>query len=145
MVIDWASFTPASAVVGGLLIGVAASWFVLMNGRIAGISGILGGLVSRPERGDRAWRIAFLLGLVISPVLWQVGAQLPPLVVEADYPLLLAAGFLVGISTRYGAGCTSGHGVCGISRLSPRSMVATLAFMASGFATVFVIRHVIGG
>lgn len=145
MVIDWASFTPASAVVGGLLIGVAASWFVLMNGRIAGISGILGGLVSRPERGDRAWRIAFLLGLVISPVLWQVGAQLPPLVVEADYPLLLAAGFLVGISTRYGAGCTSGHGVCGISRLSPRSMVATLASMASGFATVFVIRHVIGG
>lgn len=145
MVIDWASFTPSAAVVGGLLIGVAASLFVLMNGRIAGISGILGGLVSRSEPGDRAWRIAFLLGLVISPLLWQLGAQLPPLIVEADYPLLLLAGFLVGISTRYGAGCTSGHGVCGISRLSPRSMIATLAFMASGFTTVFVIRHVIGG
>lgn len=144
MTIDWASFTPVAALTGGLLIGLSASLFVFLNGRIAGISGILGGLLS-PARGDRLWRFAFVLGLLLAPLMWQVVAQLPPIVIEADYPLLILAGLLVGISTRYGSGCTSGHGVCGISRLSPRSLVATLAFMAAGFATVFVVRHLVGG
>lgn len=144
MTIDWLSFTPWSALTGGVLIGIAASLFALFNGRIAGISGIVGGLLT-PVKGDVLWRLLFVLGIVLAPLLWQAVAALPPMVIEAEYPLLIAAGLLVGISTRYGAGCTSGHGVCGISRLSPRSLVATLAFMASGFATVFVMRHVLGG
>jgi len=88
--------------------------------------------------------VAFVLGLVLAPLLWRLAVDLPPLIVDADWPLLIGAGLLVGISTRYGAGCTSGHGVCGVSRLSPRSLVATLAFMASGFATVYVVRHLLG-
>jgi len=143
MTIDWQAFTPWASLGGGVLIGLAAAMFVLLNGRIAGISGILGGLL-RPVTGDIGWRVAFLGGMVLAPVLWQLVSALPPMQIEAGYPLLLVAGFLVGISTRYGAGCTSGHGVCGISRLSPRSLVATAAFMASGFATVYVIRHVLG-
>lgn len=144
MTIDWASFTPWSALLGGALIGLAAALFVLLNGRIAGISGILGGLLGPRPAGDTGWRIAFLAGMVIAPALWLLFTALPEIRIEAGWPMLVAAGLLVGISTRYGAGCTSGHGVCGISRLSPRSIVATLLFMGSGFATVFVIRHLIG-
>ena len=137
------AFTPWSAAIGGVIIGVAAAMFILLNGRIAGISGIVGGLL-HPAPGDVAWRVAFLAGLIAAPPLYLLVAALPPVVIEASYPTLLVAGFLVGIGTRYGAGCTSGHGVCGISRLSPRSLVATLAFMSAGFATVFVVRHLLG-
>jgi uncharacterized protein len=143
MTIDWTAFTPASALAGGALIGIAAASFILVNGRIAGISGILGGLL-RPVGGDIGWRLAFLAGLVLAPLAWAVVAVLPEMRIPAQYPLLIAAGLIVGLSTRYGAGCTSGHGVCGISRLSPRSIVATLSFMATGFATVFVVRHLMG-
>ena len=144
MTIDWNAFTPWSALAGGALIGLAAALFIHANGRIAGISGIVGGLL-RPVPGDRAWRLAFVLGMVAAPLLWSLAATLPPLIIAADWPLLIVAGLIVGISTRYGAGWTSGHGVCGISRLSPRSLVATLAFMGSGFVTVYVVRHWLGG
>lgn len=141
MTIDWLNFTPWTALGGGLLIGAAAAAFVLFNGRIAGISGILGGLL-RPARGDLAWRIAFLAGLVVAPLLYQLVAPLPPMRIDATGAMLVTAGLLVGLGTRYGAGCTSGHGVCGLSRRSPRSLVATASFMAAGFATVYVVRHV---
>ncbi len=143
MNIDWLHFTPWSALMGGLVIGAAAAAFILFNGRIAGISGILGGLL-RPVRGDIGWRAAFLLGLVAAPLVYGLVAALPTVTVEADLPTLVAAGLLVGLGTRYGAGCTSGHGVCGLSRRSPRSLVATAAFMLAGFATVFVVRHLLG-
>jgi len=144
MSVDILAFTPVSAFFGGLMIGLAAALLVLLNGRIAGISGIVGGLL-RPAAGEVVWRLAFLAGMVLAPVAWAQLAPLPPIEIEASYSMLIVAGLVVGISTRYGAGCTSGHGVCGVSRLSPRSLVATLAFMASGFATVFLIRHVWGG
>jgi len=143
MQIDWASFTPWSAVIGGVIIGVAVAMFVLVNGRIAGISGIIGGLV-RPTYPDLAWRAAFVLGLLVAPVIYARIALLPAIEIDANYPTIIVAGLLVGVGTRYGAGCTSGHGVCGVSRLSPRSLVATLSFMAAGIATVFVVRHVAG-
>ena len=143
MTIAWTSFTPWPSLAGGLLIGLAAALLVLFNGRVAGISGIVGGLL-RPVRGDLAWRAAFVAGLVMAPLAWLVFAALPRLHVAAGTPTLVAAGLLVGIGTRYGSGCTSGHGVCGISRGSPRSLVATGAFMAAGFATVFVVRHLLG-
>ncbi|MFC0132831.1 YeeE/YedE [Massilia eurypsychrophila] len=143
MMIDWASFTPWASLAGGALIGLAAAMFVLFNGRIAGISGILGGLLQWPK-GDVAWRVAFLLGLISAPVFYGLYAPLPQVQVDAGTATLVAAGLLVGIGTRYGAGCTSGHGVCGLSRLSPRSLVATACFMAAGFATVFIVRHLIG-
>jgi len=144
MIIDWQAFTPWAALVGGAIIGFAAAMFALVNGRIAGISGIVGGLL-RPKLPDAAWRVAFLAGLVIAPVVYLMAAPLPPIVIDAGYPLLVVAGVIVGVGTRYGAGCTSGHGVCGLSRASPRSLVATLVFMAAGFATVFVTRHIIAG
>jgi len=140
MSIDWNAFTPASAVIGGAIIGGAAALFAVLNGRIAGVSGILGGL-ARPQAGDVSWRIAFVAGLVAAPL--ALLAALPEIRVDASFPALAAAGLLVGIGTRYGGGCTSGHGVCGISRASPRSIAATVAFMAAGFATVFVARHLI--
>jgi uncharacterized protein len=142
MTIDWQAFTPWTALAGGALIGLAAAMFVLINGRIAGISGVLGGLL-RPGRGDVAWRVAFLLGLVAAPFAWRLVTSLPPPRIDAGAGTLVLAGLLVGLGTRYGAGCTSGHGVCGLSRLSLRSLVATLAFMGAGFATVFVLRHVL--
>jgi len=142
MQVDWTHFTPWASLAGGVLIGAAAAMFLLLNGRIAGISGILGGLL-RPERGDIAWRAAFVAGLVLAPALYSLAARYPVPTIEAGYPLLLAAGLLVGAGTRYGSGCTSGHGVCGLSRLSPRSLAATVAFMAAGFATVFAVRHVL--
>ena len=143
MVIDWNAFTPWTSLSGGILIGIAASLFILFNGRIAGISGIVGGLL-RPAQGDVIWRVAFVLGMVITPTLWTLFATLPALQIDAGYIQLILAGLLVGVSTRFGSGCTSGHGVCGISRMSPRSFMATAAFMASGFLTVFIIRHVLG-
>jgi uncharacterized membrane protein YedE/YeeE len=143
MDIDWINFTPWSGLVGGLLIGIAAAMFVLINGRIAGISGIVGGLL-RPSLPDVGWRLAFLAGLVIAPSLYGAFVYLASPKIDASYGTLIAAGLLVGIGTRYGAGCTSGHGICGISRLSPRALVATVMFMATGFATVYVIRHLIG-
>lgn len=142
MQIDWNAFTPWSALVGGLLIGTAAGMFVLLNGRIAGISGVLGGLL-RPVRADIGWRAAFVLGLVGAPLVYALFASVPKLQIDADNGMLILAGLLVGVGTRYGAGCTSGHGVCGLSRLSPRSLVATLVFMGAGFATVWVLRHLL--
>lgn len=142
MTIAWNAFTPWAALAGGLLIGLAAGMFVLLNGRIAGISSVLGGLL-RPSRADAPWRIAFLAGLIGSPLLYAIFTRLPEPQIDAGYGALVVAGLLVGIGTRYGAGCTSGHGVCGISRFSLRSIVATLVFMASGFATAYVTRHLI--
>lgn len=144
MTIDWIHFSPWTALAGGILLGLAAAAFILINGRILGISGILGGLLL-PKRSDASWRVFFLLGLVLAPA--SLSLLAPDLIraprIEADNILIVAAGLLVGLGTRYGSGCTSGHGVCGLSRLSPRSMVATLAFMAAGFATVHVMRHLI--
>jgi len=143
MSIDWSAFTPYSALAGGALIGLAAAMLALLNGRIAGIAGIVGGVLN-PKRGEVGWRLAFIVGLLLAPAAWLLLTALPEVRIDASYPMLIAAGLLVGISTRYGAGCTSGHGVCGISRLSPRSIIATIAFMATGFTTVFVLRHLIG-
>jgi uncharacterized protein len=143
MLIDWNNFTPWTALAGGALIGVASALFVLFNGRIAGITGIMGGLI-RPKARDISWRVAFILGLIIAPIVWQLFTSIPTIEIEANNTLLAIAGLTVGISTRYGSGCTSGHGVCGISRLSPRSIIATLAFMGTGFLTVYVVRHILG-
>lgn len=115
----------------------------MFNGRIAGISGIVGGLLNF-KKGDISWRIAFVAGLVLSPLAFVLVSPMPKVQIDASYPLLVLAGLLVGIGTRYGSGCTSGHGVCGLSRRSTRSMVATLAFMLAGFVTVYIIRHLIG-
>lgn len=142
--IAWENFTPWSALAGGIIIGVSVAAFILLNGRVAGISGILGGLLT-PHRGDLAWRVAFLAGMISAPVIWALSADLPTIEIKAGYPALVVAGLLVGLGTRYGSGCTSGHGVCGLSRLSPRSLVATLAFMTSGFVMVYVIRHLFTG
>ena len=143
MTIDWNSFTPAASAAGGVLIGVSAALFVLFNGRIAGISGVLGGLL-KPVRGDIAWRVAFLAGLIGAPLGYALFAGLPHLQIDAGNGALVAAGLLVGVGTRLGSGCTSGHGVCGLSRLSPRSLVATAIFMAAGFVTVYIARHLLG-
>lgn len=140
MAIDWAHFTPWSSFAGGILIGCAAAMLILLNGRIAGVSGIAGRLLAG-ERGDIAWRVAFLLGLLLAPVAFRLFGRLPFPRIDAGFGTLVVAGLLVGVGTSYGSGCTSGHGVCGLSRLSPRSLVATLAFMAAGMATVFFVRH----
>jgi hypothetical protein len=145
MTIDWMHFTPWLSLGGGLLLGLASAAFILINGRVLGVSGILEGVLA-PRESDVGWRLAFLLGLAASP--W-VGTLLLPqgLIqaprIEADFPTIALAGLLVGFGTRYGSGCTSGHGVCGLSRLSPRSLVSTLTFMGLGFLVVYVIRHVI--
>ena len=140
MTIDWTHFTPWTSLAGGILLGLAAAMFVLLNGRVLGISGILGGLF-RPRSGDLGWRLAFLAGLLIAPTLYVAVAGASEVRIDAGWGMVVLAGLLVGIGTRYGAGCTSGHGVCGLSRLSPRSLVATLAFMGAGFLTVFLLRH----
>ena len=143
MTIDWNAFTPWASLAGGVIIGTAAAMFILLNGRIAGISGVLGGLL-KPVRGDISWRVAFIAGLLGAPLLYALFTELPRPQIDAGYIGLVAAGLLVGVGTRYGSGCTSGHGVCGISRFSPRSLVATAAFMLAGFVTVYVVRHLIG-
>lgn len=147
MHIDWTSFTPWSALVGGVIIGLAAASLLLLNGRIAGISGIVGGLLSATmpaksaQPGDTAWRVAFVAGLLLAPSVYMHWQPLPEVHATDHLPTLLAAGLLVGMGTRYGSGCTSGHGVCGLSRLSPRSAVATACFMAMGFFSVYAVRH----
>ena len=143
MTIDWNAFTPWSSLAGGVLIGIAAAMFALLNGRIAGISGVLGGLL-QPVKGDVAWRVAFVMGLVVAPLAYVLFSDLPRPQIDAGTGALVLAGLLVGIGTRYGSGCTSGHGVCGLSRLSPRSLAATVAFMGAGFVTVYVTRHLFG-
>ena len=143
MNIDWVHFTPWTSLAGGILLGIASAMMVLLSGRILGISGILGGLLA-PRTGDMGWRLAFLLGMGASPMVFAalMPPELLPVVrIDASEPLIALAGVLVGLGTRYGSGCTSGHGVCGLSRLSPRSLVATLSFMAAGFAIVYLLRH----
>ena len=143
MSIDWLNFTPWSALSRGALIGLAASVFILANGRITGISGLLGSVL---QRGSDGWgeKALFLLGLLLAPLFWKLFAAFPMIQFQTGWVGLVLAGLLVGVGTRYGSGCTSGHGVCGISRLSPRSIAATLCFMSTGFATVYVVRHVLG-
>lgn len=137
-------FTPLSALVGGLLIGLSAALLLLSNGRIAGISGILNGTL-RPKAGEFGWRAAFLVGLLAAaPLMALVSYDLPAIAVDAALPVVIAGGLLVGFGTRLGSGCTSGHGVCGIGRGSGRSVAATLTFMATAAATVFALRHVLG-
>lgn len=128
---------------GGLLIGLAVSLLIVLNGRIAGISGILGGLLNA-ETVDVAWRVAFLAGLVLAPMVYGHFGRLPVVEIDANTTMLVIAGLLVGLGTRYGAGCTSGHGICGVARLSQRSLVATAVFMSSAMLTVYIARHVIG-
>jgi uncharacterized protein len=143
MNIDWAHFTPFASLTGGVILGIASAIFILVNGRILGISGILGGLMP-PKLGDTFWRISFLLGLLVAPTVFHavVPAQyITAPRIDATDMMVVIAGLLVGIGTRYASGCTSGHGVCGLSRLSPRSLVATLSFMGTGFAMVYVVRH----
>jgi uncharacterized membrane protein YedE/YeeE len=143
MIPDWMNLTPWSSLSGGVLIGTAAAMLILFNGRIAGISGILGKLI-RPKRGDTGWRAAFIFGLILAPLVFRLVAPLPSVRIDASVGMLVLAGLLVGIGTRYGSGCTSGHGICGLSRFSARSMVATAAFMGAGFVTVFIVRHLLG-
>lgn len=141
MTIDWTHFTPWASLVGGVLLGIASAAFVLLSGRILGISGIVGGLLT-PRMGDLGWRIAFVAGMLAAPFAHSMFAAPVSARVDASWGAVIVAGLLVGIGTRYGSGCTSGHGICGLSRLSPRSLAATLAFMAAGFAVVFLLRHV---
>jgi uncharacterized membrane protein YedE/YeeE len=140
MSIDWTHFTPWASAAGGVLIGLAAAMLVRLNGRIAGISGIVGGLL-RPRGGETGWRLAFVAGLLVAPLLMAALGHAGAPRIDASFGTLVLAGLLVGVGTTYGSGCTSGHGVCGLSRLSPRSLVATVAFIAAGMATVFVVRH----
>jgi uncharacterized membrane protein YedE/YeeE len=145
MNIDWTHFTPWTSLSGGVLLGIASALFILLNGRILGISGILGGLLPAKE-GDTSWRITFMLGLFVSPLVMK--SFMPPDLlhvprIDATMAMVVAAGLLVGFGTRHGSGCTSGHGVCGLSRLSPRSIVATGLFMAAGFVTVFLLKHIL--
>ncbi|HEX5999444.1 MAG TPA: YeeE/YedE family protein [Hyphomicrobiaceae bacterium] len=136
-------FTPVSAATGGVLIGLAATLLMLLTGRIAGISGILAGSL---RSDDRKWRIAFIAGLILAPLVAGLGGYpLPPPQLPASWSLIVGAGLLVGFGTRMAGGCTSGHGVCGLARLSPRSLLATVVFMATAVAMVAVSRHVIGG
>lgn len=140
MTIDWNNFTPWMALAGGIVLGLASALFILFNGRVLGISGIVGGLL-RPKAGDVLWRLSFLLGMLVAPSLYVAFVGPMQATIDASWAMVIVAGLLVGLGTRYGSGCTSGHGVCGLSRLSPRSLVATLSFMAAGFITVFLLRH----
>jgi uncharacterized membrane protein YedE/YeeE len=144
MQIDWTAFTPGPALLGGIILGIAAILFVLLHGRILGISGIISGLLS-PRAGDANWRLILLLGILSAPfwaaILFNIHTDV---VIDADWFAIIIAGLLVGFGANYGSGCTSGHGICGLSRLSPRSLVATLSFMGAGFFTVFALRHVLG-
>jgi uncharacterized protein len=140
--IDWINFTPVQAFIGGMLIGGAAAILILFNGRIAGISGILAAFLhKKPDMAG--WRILFVIGLIISPLIFRLAAPLPIIEANKNLLLLALAGLLVGLGTRFANGCTSGHGVCGLARLSLRSLVATMTFLSAGFATVFIVRHVL--
>ena len=132
----------ASALIGGALIGAAAALLVLFNGRVAGISGIVGGLLGGPfTRGEWAWRAAFVVGLIGAPLAWVAWRGGTTIRIDAGSAAVIVAGLLVGLGTRIGGGCTSGHGICGLARLSKRSLLAVLAFMGSGSGTVFLLRH----
>jgi len=140
---DFTHSAYSAGLLGGLLIGIAAAMFVLLNGRIAGISGILSGLL-QADKGDKLWRVLFLLGMAAAPVVYQIASDLPAVTIDAGTAQLIIAGLLVGVGTSYASGCTSGHGVCGISRGSMRSIAATLTFMMAGFITVYLTRHLLG-
>lgn len=142
MVIDMAAFTPWSALIGGLLVGLASAILLLFSGRIAGISGIVGRLLPW-NSGESPWRLAFIIGLLAGPIIWVGFAEFPPVDVQATNLQVIAAGLLVGFGTRLGSGCTSGHGVCGLSRLSLRSLVATCSFIAAGVVTVYITHHIL--
>lgn len=150
MSIDWQAFTfyaAASALIGGFMIGLAAVWLAWANGRIAGISGILGHVVElivQQKREPFGWRIAFLIGLVGAPVIWTMFAALPATEQQTGFMGLVVGGVLVGLGTRYANGCTSGHGICGLSRFSLRSLIAVCSFMGSAVVTVYVLRHLLG-
>ena len=145
MQIDWFTFTPIPSLLGGMILGIAAALYVLLHGRILGISGIVAELL-HPKVGDIAWRLSLVLGLLSAPFLAALIFGIRPVVeIDSDWLIIVLAGLLVGFGAHYGSGCTSGHGICGLSRLSPRSLVATLTFMGAGFMTVFVLRHLIGG
>ncbi|MBT8535124.1 YeeE/YedE family protein [Polynucleobacter paneuropaeus] len=143
MQIDWLAFTPGPSLLGGVLLGIATSAYVLLHGRILGISGIVGGLL-RPVKQAWIWRIVLLLGILTSP-LWSILLfdMYPVQIIEANWPIVIVAGLLVGFGAQYGSGCTSGHGICGLSRLSPRSLVAIISFMISGFAVAYILRHLL--
>lgn len=144
MQIDWLAFSPGPAFLGGILLGVSAALYVILHGRILGISGIVSGLLS-PKEGDIHWRLSLVFGLLSAPFLGSLIFDLHTTsVIDADWIAIIIAGLLVGFGASYGSGCTSGHGVCGLSRLSPRSLVATISFMSAGFLMVFVIRHMLG-
>ena len=149
MTIDWPSFTPFAALAGGVLIGAASALYLLISGRIAGITGILAGplqaLALRRPLAPLRPQLLFVVGLLAAPLVWRLFAPLPGATLAAGPGLLVAAGLLVGVGTRLANGCTSGHGVCGLARLSLRSLANVLVFMAAGFATVYVVRHVLGG
>jgi uncharacterized membrane protein YedE/YeeE len=144
MQIDWLAFAPGPAFLGGILLGLATALYVILHGRILGISGIVSGLLS-PKEGDVNWRLSLVLGLLSAPLLGSLFFDLhTTTVIDADWITIIVAGLLVGFGANYGSGCTSGHGVCGLSRLSPRSLVATVSFMSAGFLIVFVVRHALG-
>lgn len=144
MQIDWLSFTPVPSLMGGMILGVAAALYVLLHGRILGISGIVSGLL-HPKEGDRTWRLALVFGLFTASILAALLFEIRPIIeVDASWFEVIVAGLLVGFGAQYGSGCTSGHGICGLSRLSPRSLVATLSFMSAGFLTVYILRHLVG-
>jgi uncharacterized membrane protein YedE/YeeE len=145
MTLDWSHFTPWLSLAGGVVLGLGAAIFILANGRVLGVSGILGGVI-RPRWGDIGWRLAFLAGMLLAPVTFGLLAPanfLTQARVDAGYSAVVVAGLLVGYGTRLGSGCTSGHGICGLARLSPRSMAATVTFMVAGFFIVYVIRHLL--
>ena len=144
MQINWLEFTPGPALLGGMILGLAAALYVHLHGRILGISGIISGLL-HPKYGDVLWRLSMVFGLLSTPfwAVWLFDMH-PIQVIDSDWTAVVVAGLLVGFGSAYGSGCTSGHGICGLSRLSPRSLVATLSFMLAGFITVFVIRRMIG-
>ena len=140
------TFTPWASLGGGVLIGLASTLLMLTLGRVLGATGILAGLMQPSGGGDLAWRAALLLGMMTGPaVVWMFTGQMPAIEVPMSTTALIIGGLIVGVGVTYGSGCTSGHGVCGMARLSPRSIVATLTFMLATFATVYVMRHVIGG
>ena len=143
MQIDWLTFTPIPSLLGGMMLGLAVTLYVLLHGRILGISGIVSGLV-HPKKEDWSWRLAFIIGLLTAPFLAALFFGILPVIeVDANWLTVIIAGLLVGFGVQYGSGCTSGHGICGLSRLSPRSLVATLSCMTAGFLVVFIIRHLI--
>lgn len=141
--IDWSHFTPMQSLAGGALIGLAAAMLILVNGRVAGVSGMLGGLLQTPREG-LSWRLCFLTGVVVAPLSVLLFGRLPQSNIAASWQVLILGGVLVGFGTRLGGGCTSGHGICGLARRSSRSLIATATFMTTGAITVYVTRHLLG-